>query len=122
MDLVDLMYKYINKFINSDELLSTLSGGNTWLPLNIVFGLEGNLFSASSDVAYAAGFAGISLGGGSKISSFLSIGYTYMSSYDFLPAVVLDKKVKLVNNTSCASGAILGSKECPYKLECSSCA
>lgn len=106
--------------LSVDEVVLTISNGLSWLPSDIIIGYTYYGLGGSEVKIYDGG-------GTSRPRSYSQAeiydGYDYRSlnCYNFLPAIVMKSDVKIEYNTECDSGKVQGSKDCPYKLSCSSC-
>lgn len=110
--------------INNEEYEDTISNGKTWLPLNIILGIDYESNSCTSNQGVVIKDSPYGLKSYCSTNTIKVNGSTILTTFngaDFLPSIVLKKEVKLEKNTSCPANTVQGSKECPYRLSCSSC-
>lgn len=112
--------------INEYEVNESYSIGKSWLSSYFLFiGLSYgviNDFSRSQCLIYS--YNGNIIATGILGPDSISCGtgeYCYeLVTYDYHPVITLNEKVELKEQI-CPEGKELGSKECPYKLECKNC-
>ena len=105
-------------FLNYSEFKDTFILGNSWLSNYGQF-LIGHITEPNGMPRH------VYISSNTLFTSFTYVEMVSGSKYilyfiPYVPVIMLDPKVSLVKN-NCAEGTKLGSKECPYKLECDNC-
>ncbi len=106
-------------FLNYSEFKETLILGNSWLSNYGQFIIGSTDYGGWSFSPHQVCISSNTLLEYSLISRTSGSKYI-LYPLPYVPVIMLDPKVSLVKN-NCAEGAKLGSKECPYKLECNNC-